>query len=289
MTASTSPCPRAPRSRRPTMASSPMPADELKGYGKLVLIRHPNGFVSAYANNERTRGQARRYGQARPDHRQIRRDRQCRFAAIALRIAQGFDAGRSDALSRRPLNAGRLVQPRPEAPTGDREKRFVAPAAGPKKGLPPFFRRLVFAHPIFLPSRPARSWIIARRCGRSVSRASSPIRAIRASIVPRSSREPEVVGIAEDHGEIVVLAAMVKAEPEPETVGKRNLLLDRVAGVDGGRAFVLHHVARQEVAAVRSGVEDDIARPSFDAAFEGRLQRFIGRIVARRRRGRRRK
>ena len=26
--------------------------DELKGYGKLVLIRHSNGFVSAYANNE---------------------------------------------------------------------------------------------------------------------------------------------------------------------------------------------------------------------------------------------
>jgi murein DD-endopeptidase MepM/ murein hydrolase activator NlpD len=26
--------------------------DELKGYGKLVLIRHPNGFVSAYANNQ---------------------------------------------------------------------------------------------------------------------------------------------------------------------------------------------------------------------------------------------
>jgi murein DD-endopeptidase MepM/ murein hydrolase activator NlpD len=23
----------------------------LKGYGNLVLIRHPNGFVSAYANN----------------------------------------------------------------------------------------------------------------------------------------------------------------------------------------------------------------------------------------------
>ena len=28
-----------------------MPASELKGYGNLVLIRHPNGFVSAYANN----------------------------------------------------------------------------------------------------------------------------------------------------------------------------------------------------------------------------------------------
>ena len=24
---------------------------ELKGYGNLVLIRHPNGFVSAYAHN----------------------------------------------------------------------------------------------------------------------------------------------------------------------------------------------------------------------------------------------
>ena len=24
---------------------------ELKGYGNLVLIQHPNGFVSAYANN----------------------------------------------------------------------------------------------------------------------------------------------------------------------------------------------------------------------------------------------
>jgi murein DD-endopeptidase MepM/ murein hydrolase activator NlpD len=25
--------------------------NELKGYGNLILIRHPNGFVSAYANN----------------------------------------------------------------------------------------------------------------------------------------------------------------------------------------------------------------------------------------------
>ncbi len=25
--------------------------NDLKGYGNLVLIRHPNGFVSAYANN----------------------------------------------------------------------------------------------------------------------------------------------------------------------------------------------------------------------------------------------
>jgi murein DD-endopeptidase MepM/ murein hydrolase activator NlpD len=40
--------------------------NELKGYGNLVLIRHPNGFVSAYANNgslEVKRGQTVRRGQ----------------------------------------------------------------------------------------------------------------------------------------------------------------------------------------------------------------------------------
>ncbi len=39
---------------------------ELKGYGNLVLIRHPNGFVSAYANNEKLkvkRGQEVKRGQ----------------------------------------------------------------------------------------------------------------------------------------------------------------------------------------------------------------------------------
>ena len=39
---------------------------ELKGYGNLVLIRHPNGFVSAYANNgelEVKRGEAVKRGQ----------------------------------------------------------------------------------------------------------------------------------------------------------------------------------------------------------------------------------
>ncbi len=39
---------------------------ELKGYGNLVLIRHPNGFVSAYANNgslDVKRGQTVRRGQ----------------------------------------------------------------------------------------------------------------------------------------------------------------------------------------------------------------------------------
>lgn len=41
--------------------------DELKGYGNLVLIRHPNGFVSAYADNGRLevkRGESVKRGQA---------------------------------------------------------------------------------------------------------------------------------------------------------------------------------------------------------------------------------
>ena len=41
--------------------------NELKGYGNLVLIRHPNGFVSAYANNgeiDVKRGEAVKRGQA---------------------------------------------------------------------------------------------------------------------------------------------------------------------------------------------------------------------------------
>ena len=39
---------------------------ELKGYGNLVLIKHPNGFVSAYANNgdiEVKRGETVKRGQ----------------------------------------------------------------------------------------------------------------------------------------------------------------------------------------------------------------------------------
>jgi len=40
--------------------------NELKGYGNLILIRHPNGFVSAYANNgdiEVKRGETVKRGQ----------------------------------------------------------------------------------------------------------------------------------------------------------------------------------------------------------------------------------
>ena len=49
---------------------------ELKGYGNLVLIRHANGFVTAYAHASELDGEARRHREARPGDRQGRPDRQ---------------------------------------------------------------------------------------------------------------------------------------------------------------------------------------------------------------------
>ena len=43
--------------------------NELKGYGNLVLIRHANGYVSAYANASELHGQAQRPGQSRAGDR----------------------------------------------------------------------------------------------------------------------------------------------------------------------------------------------------------------------------
>ncbi len=57
--------------------------NELKGYGNLVLIRHANGYVSAYANASQLlvkRGDR----MARPGDRPCRPDRQRVLAAIAL-------------------------------------------------------------------------------------------------------------------------------------------------------------------------------------------------------------
>jgi len=78
--------------------------------------------------------------------------------------------------------------------------------------------------------------------------------------------EAIALGIALDHGVVGLLVAGVEAQPQAEAVGQRDLLLDRLARVDGGRALVLDHVARQQMAPVRGGVEHDIGRPTLDAA-----------------------
>src|SRR5664279_1219439 len=72
----------------------------------------------------------------------------------------------------------------------------------------------------------------------------------------------EVIRIAEHHFQVFVLAAAMKAEPKTESVGEGNLLLHRLARIDRARALVIHHLARQEMPAVRSGVEKDVVRPS---------------------------
>ena len=89
-----------------------------------------------------------------------------------------------------------------------------------------------------------------------------------------------VVGrIAAHHVQVLVLAAVVEAEPEAEAVRQRHLLLHRLRRVDGGRALVLHHLARHQVAAVGGGVEDDVLGAPLDAAFEHGLERLVARVV----------
>ena len=84
-----------------------------------------------------------------------------------------------------------------------------------------------------------------------------------------------MLGIAAHHVEIIVLAAIVEADPQPEAVRQRQLLLDRLAGIDRGRALVLDHLARHQMPAVRGGVEQHVGGPALDAAFEHGLQRFV--------------
>ncbi len=75
--------------------------NELKGYGNLVLIRHANGFVSAYAHASELlvkRGDTIKRG---PGDRACRTDRQRDLAATAFRNPQGLDPGRSDQVSQR--------------------------------------------------------------------------------------------------------------------------------------------------------------------------------------------
>jgi hypothetical protein len=51
-----------------------------------------------------------------------------------------------------------------------------------------------------------------------------------------------------------------------------------LARVDGGRALVVHHLPRHEMAAVGGCIEEHVGRPSLDAAFEHGLQRLVGGV-----------
>ena len=75
MTASTSPPPAGPPCSPPMTAPSPMPATNCAAIGNLILIKHADGWMTAYAHNSDAAGQARRQGAARPADRARRRHR----------------------------------------------------------------------------------------------------------------------------------------------------------------------------------------------------------------------
>ena len=132
----------------------------------------------------------------------------------------------------------------------------------------------------FLPSWPATSWMNCQatrpeRAPRVTDHSTACLR----KVLDRHA-ELVVAGVALDHGEEGVLVGIVEAEPQAEAVGQRDFLLDRLGRIDGGRALVLDHVARHQMAAVGGGVEHDVVRPALDAAFEHRLQRLVGGVLA---------
>ena len=48
--------------------------------------------------------------------------------------------------------------------------------------------------------------------------------------------------------------------------------------MDRGAPFILNHIARHQMPAVGSGVEQDIGRPAFNAAIQHGFQRLVIRI-----------
>ena len=75
--------------------------NELKGYGNLVLIRHPNGYVTAYAHASELlvkRGDTIKRGQVIAKSGQ---SGEVAVAATALRDPQGLLAGRPAAIPQR--------------------------------------------------------------------------------------------------------------------------------------------------------------------------------------------
>ncbi len=87
-----------------------------------------------------------------------------------------------------------------------------------------------------------------------------------------------MLGVAVHHGKIFVLTAGVKPDPQSEPVRQREFFVYRVRQIDGGRTLVFDDVARHQVTAVGCGIEDDIIRTPFDAAFKDRLEGLVGGI-----------
>ena len=62
--------------------------DEIRGYGRMLLISHADGLTTAYAHNRRSGG-GRRRGEPRPAGRHGRSDRRCHLAAAHFELRDG--------------------------------------------------------------------------------------------------------------------------------------------------------------------------------------------------------
>ena len=82
-----------------------------------------------------------------------------------------------------------------------------------------------------------------------------------------------------DDVEVLVLVEGIERDPQPEALGERNFLLDRLAGMDfiadvlGLEVF--SHVLGHQVAAVRRRIDEQVLRGGRDRAVERHLQRDV--------------
>ena len=104
--------------------------EDMKTYGKLVVLRHANGFVTVYADLSENQRQGGRQGSPRPDHRQIRPKRRRRLAQAPLRTAPRRRP--STPSPRWSRTSGPQTQPGFEVFQGDR--RHSQPGVTPKAG-----------------------------------------------------------------------------------------------------------------------------------------------------------
>ncbi len=133
----------------------------------------------------------------------------------------------------------------------------------------------------FLPSSPARSWMNCqatrperpprpRRPGNAPARAMSSALDLQSEMRRHRLRPSPDIRPGCNCGSPATVRSGRTARPFPPPLRD---------GIDRGGALILHHVARHQMAAVRGGIEQHIAGPALDAAFQRRLQRFVAGVV----------
>jgi len=79
------------------------------------------------------------------------------------------------------------------------------------------------------------------------------------------------IGVTTHDREIMILIDDVETDAQPEAIGEREMVVDRIARVDG--VFLLMDIARDEVTAVRGDDQPRVGRPRLRAALQQRAER----------------